>query len=58
MGKKAIPPALPGTQSQLRDAKGVNPIRDARRRKGGADLPVLAKGAASAKFRKARRVPE
>jgi hypothetical protein len=50
--------ALAGTQSQLRDAKGVNAVRDGRRPKGGAGVVTLPKGSGSAKFRKARRVPE
>ena len=58
MRKKAIPPALPGTQSQLPDAQGVNPKRDARRRKGGAGVVALPKGGSTAKYRKSRRVPE
>jgi hypothetical protein len=50
--------ALAGTQAQLRDSKGVNPARDARRRKGGAGVVTLPKGGGTGKFRKARRVPE
>jgi hypothetical protein len=58
MKKTTIPPPLPGTQSQLPDAKGVNPKRDARRRKGGAGVVSLPKGGSTAKYRKSRRVPE
>ncbi len=58
MPKTTIPPALPGTQSQLRDAKGVNAERDGRRRKGGAGVVTLPKGGGSGKYRKSRRVPE
>jgi hypothetical protein len=47
-----------GIQAQLPDSKGINPARDARRRKGGAGLPSLPKGGGTAKFRKASRVPE
>jgi hypothetical protein len=50
--------AQAGTQAQLPDSKGVNPTRDARRRKGGAGLPMLPKGGGTGKFRKSRRVPE
>jgi hypothetical protein len=51
--------ARAGTQAQLRDSKGVNPARDARRRKGGAGVAVtLPKGGGTGTFRKARRVPE
>jgi hypothetical protein len=49
---------LAGTQSQLPDSKGVNALRDAKRRKGGAGVVTMPKGGGSAKFRKARRVPE
>jgi len=58
MPKTTIPPALPGTMAQLRDAKGVNAKRDARRRKGGAGVVTLPKGGSSAKYRKSRRVPD
>ena len=47
-----------GTQAQLPDSKGINPARDARRRKGGAGVVTLPKGGGTAKFRKARSVPE
>lgn len=47
-----------GTQAQLPDSKGVNPGRDARRRKGGAGVMTPTKGGGTAKFRKARSVPE
>lgn len=50
--------ALAGTQSQLRDTKGVNAIRDARRAKGGAVPAVPTKGGGTGKFRKGRRAPE
>jgi hypothetical protein len=56
--KTTIPPALPGTMAQLRDAKGVNPRRHGRRRKGGAGVVALPKGGSTAKYRKSRRVPE
>jgi hypothetical protein len=49
--------AQDGVKSQLRDAKGVNAARDAKRGKGMAVLSA-PKGAGSAKFRKSRRVPE
>ena len=38
--------------------KNVNAVRDARRPKGGAGTVTAPKGGGSAKFRKARRVPE
>ena len=47
-----------GTQAQLPDSKGVNPARDARRRKGGAGVVTPTKGGGTAKFRKSRSVPE
>lgn len=47
-----------GTQSQLPDAKGVNALRDAKRRKGGAGTVAAPQGGGSGKFRKLRRVPE
>jgi hypothetical protein len=50
--------AQDGTKSQLRDAKGVNAVRDARRAKGGAGVVSPPKGGGSASFRKSRRVPE
>jgi hypothetical protein len=53
--KKAAPA---DTQAQLPDSKGVNPARDARRRKGGAGVVTPSKGGGTAKFRKASRVPE
>ena len=46
-----------GTQAQLPDSKGVNPARDARRRKGGAVVTV-PHGGGSGTFRKSRRAPE
>jgi hypothetical protein len=56
--KPTIPPALPGTMTQLPDAKGVNAKRDGRRRKGGAGVVALPKSGGSAKYRKSRQVPE
>ena len=56
--KPTIPPALPGTMTQLRDSKGVNPKKDGRRRKGGAGVVTLPKGGSTAKYRKSRRAPE
>ena len=50
--------AQAGTQSQLRDSKGVNAARDGRRTKGGAVAMVPTKSAGTARFRKGRRVPE
>ena len=50
--------AQAGTQAQLPDSKGINPARDARRRKGGAGVVTLPKGGGTSKFRKASRVPE
>jgi hypothetical protein len=47
-----------GTQAQLPDSKGVNAAKDARRRKGGAGVVTPTKGGGTAKFRKARSVPE
>jgi hypothetical protein len=46
-----------GTQAQLPDSKGINPARDARRRKGGAVVTV-PHGGGSGTFRKARRASE
>jgi hypothetical protein len=46
-----------GTQAQLPDSKGINPARDARRRKGGPVVTV-PHGGGSGTFRKARRVSE
>jgi hypothetical protein len=46
-----------GTQAQLPDSKGINPARDARRRKGGAVVTV-PHGGGSGTFRKSRRVSE
>jgi hypothetical protein len=58
MAKKShFKPAQPGTQSQLRDTKGVNATRDARRTKGGG-AAVPTKGQGSAKFRRIRRTTE
>jgi hypothetical protein len=45
-------------QSQLRDAKGVNAVRDAKRSKRGAVVATTSKGAGTANFRKGRRAPE
>jgi len=56
--KASSKPAQPGTQSQLRDTKGVNAARDAKRAKGGAGLVAPTKGAGTGKFRKGRRAPE
>jgi hypothetical protein len=47
-----------GTQAQLPDSKGINSAKDARRRKGGAGVVTPTKGGGTAKFRKARSVPE
>jgi hypothetical protein len=46
-----------GTQAQLPDSKGINPARDAGRRKGGAVVTV-PHGGGSGTFRKARRASE
>jgi hypothetical protein len=56
--KKGKSAGQAGTQSQLRDSKGVNAVRDARRAKGGAGVAVPTKSAGSASFRKSRRSPE
>jgi hypothetical protein len=58
MAKKNDMATGAGTQSQLPDSKGVNAARDALRPKGGAGVVTRPKGGGSAKFRKARRVPE
>ena len=55
--KNDVSSAQDGTKSQLRDAKGVNAARDAKRAKGAAVLSA-PKGGGSANFRKSRRVPE
>ena len=49
--------AQDGTKSQLRDAKGVNASRDAKRAKGAAVVSTPM-GGGSAKFRKSRRTTE
>ena len=46
-----------GTQAQLPDSKGINPARDAGRRKGGA-VVTNPHGGGSGTFRKARRASE
>jgi len=56
--KNSTKAADAGTQAQLPDSKGLNPRRDARRRKGGAGVVTPTKGRGTAKFRKARSVPE
>ncbi len=56
--KNSTKAADAGTQAQLTDSKGLNPRRDARRRKGGAGVVTPTKGRGTAKFRKARSVPE
>jgi hypothetical protein len=55
--KKNKKTAEAGIQSQLPDSKGVNPARDARRRKGVAVVTV-PHGGGSGKFRKSRRNSE
>jgi hypothetical protein len=55
--KKNKKTAQAGVQAQLPDSKGINPARDARRRKGGAVVTV-PHGGGSGKFRKARRASE
>jgi hypothetical protein len=58
MKKNKKTAAQAGIQAQLPDSKGINPVRDGRRRKGGAGVVTLPKGGGTAKFRKASRVPE
>ena len=58
MAKKNDTTAGAGTQSQLPDSKGVNTLRDAKRRKGGAGTVAAPQGGGSGKFRKSRRSPE
>jgi hypothetical protein len=58
MARKKSMDALSGTGSQLPDAKGLSPTRDARRRKGGAGVAIAPKGGGTGTFRKSRRVPE
>jgi hypothetical protein len=55
--KDDVGAAQDGTKSQLRDAKGVNASRDAKRAKGAAVLSA-PKGGGSGKFRKSRRDTE
>jgi hypothetical protein len=55
--KNDISAAQDGTKSQLRDTKGVNAKRDAKRAKGAA-VVAMPKGGGSAKFRKSRRDTE
>jgi hypothetical protein len=57
MATKKTKPAQPGTQAQLKDSKGVNAARDARRSKGGG-AAVPTKGQGTGKFRKGRRAAE
>ena len=46
-----------GTQAQLPDSKGINPARDARRRKGGT-VATVPHGGGSGTYRKSRRASE
>jgi hypothetical protein len=46
-----------GTQVQLPDSTGINPARDARRRKGGTVVTV-PHGGGSGTYRKSRRASE
>ena len=46
-----------GTQAQLPDSKGINPARDARRRRGGT-VTTVPHGGGSGTYRKSRRASE